>query len=92
MSDLEGVHEKVLALVKKYPWTRESYPQLVLAYWNIYDGARIELRDQKVLKGLTSPESVTRAFRKVLEDHPELTPQVQPLRDEMEARHREAWR
>lgn len=92
-SQLSMVHDRVLALVRKYPKARSNYAFLVLSYWNEYEGASFVCPSLEVLTGLTSPESLTRAFRKVQADHPELRPppSVQELRAEMEEIHRRAW-
>ena len=83
------IYQNVLWLIKKYPETRENYAVLV-AYYHYYVNNLQRWMPLQVLQGLTSPESITRSFRKVLEHNPSLQPsaKTRKQRDEQVERYR----
>ncbi len=81
------LYDHVKRLLEKYPELRSSDKKLLWATWYsmklVFEG--VITKDD--FYRAPSSESVTRARRKVQEDHPELasTPQVQARKDEKEA-------
>ena len=69
----DTLHENVKALLERFPESRESYQILVNFYWYYVDGLH-RFIPREVLKDLTSPEAITRTFRKVISDNPHLHP------------------
>lgn len=67
------IYDNILWLIREHPVTRENYAVLV-AYYHFYVDNLQRWVPLKVLRGLTSPESITRSFRKVVEQHPDLAP------------------
>ena len=74
-SQLERVMDRVYELVKRFPPAKNNYALLVLLYWMEYDGLKyrktrtgftIDIPYAKIGK-LTPPETITRAFRKLVE-------------------------
>lgn len=62
---LTKVEEKVKYLTDKYPITRENYNVLTYYYWTKIDGV-MELTPRNLMRA-TSSESITRCFRKLVE-------------------------
>lgn len=94
--ELKTVKQKVLWLSKKHPIVIESYPCLIMMFW-IYEGIKnkaiIVREDNSVwidmdgIRKLTSPESITRAFRVMKEQGLiEEPPEIARIR-----REREKW-
>lgn len=61
--DLKGVIADVLNLTKMFPNTISNYNELVVKYWIIYDG----VRNFEDVENATPVETITRAFRKLVE-------------------------
>lgn len=85
----ETLHNNVKALLERFPDSRDSYQVLVNFYWYYIDGLH-RFIPREVLKDLTSPESITRAYRKVVTQHPHLQPSAKTRRqrDEQLERYR----
>jgi len=69
----DTLQANVKALLERFPDSRDSYQVLVNFYWYYIDGLH-RFIPREVLKDLTSPESITRAYRKVVLDNPSLQP------------------
>ena len=69
----ETVHNNVKTILEKFPACRDNYSLLVNYYWYYIDRLHRWI-PKEVLKDLTSPESVTRAYRKVIGKHRHLGP------------------
>lgn len=63
MQNKHNVAENVLSLVNMFPVTKENYNTLLYYYWTIFDGAT----SLTSVSNLTPAESVTRAYRKLIE-------------------------
>jgi len=61
--NIKGVVANVLSLTKLFPDTITNYNELVVKYWLIYDG----VRDLEDVEKATPVETITRAFRKLVE-------------------------
>jgi len=60
------VKDNVLRLVQDYPEIKDNYNTLVATYWREIDGIE-SLDNDEVIEG-TSPETITRCFRKLVEE------------------------
>jgi hypothetical protein len=77
--DVEDLTEMVLRIAQTIPQTRDSYPILVIQVWL---EQKIMFTSKKGgyfipykhIKEITSTESITRTYRKLCEDHPEIRP------------------
>ena len=69
----DTMKDNVKALLERFPQCRESYKLLLFYYWHYIDGMISVLPSQLTGK-LSSPESITRTFRKVVSDNPRLQP------------------
>lgn len=63
----DSIRTKVRALVAKYPKAATDYRLLIQLYHYHNDGLK-NFVPLEVLQGLTQPESITRAFRKLVAD------------------------
>lgn len=61
--NLKGIIANVLNLTKMFPHTINNYNELVVKYWIIYDG----VRTFEDVEHATPVETITRAFRKLVE-------------------------
>lgn len=78
----ETIQGNVEALLRQFPKTRSDYRILLFYYWHYVD-RMISIIPTQITAKMTSPESITRAFRKVVVDNPSLgpTPKTQRERD-----------
>lgn len=75
----DTLHENVKALLTRFPECRDNYAYLVNFFWYYVDGLH-RFIPREVLKDLTSPESITRAYRKIVENNPHLQPSPETRR------------
>ena len=73
MSDILTVKQKVYRLLQKFPYLTEDYNMLVYFYWTYFDNlADLINEDKKIdfvkFHRLTPVETITRCFRKLVED------------------------
>jgi len=87
VTELETLEDFIERLIKIHPQARDDYRLLVLYTWFYKTGNKhfIEFGHYDLQK-MPSPESITRAYRLVLEDKPDLGPskQIRELRDQRE--------
>ena len=69
------IRENILSLVAKYPSTKNNYNLLVTCYWYVHNNART-FSDSA---NCTSAESITRCFRKLVEE--DLIQVVKPIKE-----------
>lgn len=69
----DTMKENVKALLTRFPQCRESYKLLLFFYWHYIDGM-ISVLPSQLTDKLSSPESITRTFRKVVAENPRLQP------------------
>jgi hypothetical protein len=68
--ELKTADERVAFLMENIPAARHNYVYLVLSYWQIFDDIEIpEVLLQQMTERVTQPETISRARRKVLEQH-----------------------
>jgi hypothetical protein len=60
------IADNILELAKKYPAVIRDYRKLVQYYWHYIDGG--PFIPYEILTRLTQPESISRAFRKLVEE------------------------
>lgn len=67
--ELKTTEQKVAYLLDHAPETKENYNYLVALYWTVFDDIHLSIDqiDQIIQKG-KSPETISRAKRKILED------------------------
>jgi len=89
----DTLQANVKALLERFPESRDSYQILVNFFWYYVDGLH-RFIPREVLKDLTSPESITRAYRKVVTDNPSLQPSAKTRlqRDQQLERHSRYYR
>jgi len=93
------LYDRVLALLREYPVLRDSDKKLIWAVWTkqnlvqeidgvgiVQTGAPIKVIEKHAFYSAPTPESITRARRKIQELHPELrsSAAVQEQKDEKE--------
>ncbi len=76
----DTMQENVKALLIRFPQCRESYKLLLFYYWHYIDGM-ISVLPSQLTNKLSSPESITRTFRKVVADYPSLQPSAKTSRE-----------
>ena len=83
------IQANVQAILERFPECKENYAVLV-AYYHYYVDNLQRWIPLQVLQELTSPESITRAFRKVVSDNPSLQPSAKTRlqRDQQLERYR----
>lgn len=98
MSKIDQVTSRVLRLFKRDPTVAVNYSHLVFEYWLEYDRLLYEVNtgtyyiEAKNIGRLQSPESITRAFRKLVEEEKINVPEyVEKLREELEEEYREHY-
>ena len=69
----ETIQANVKAILERFPECREDYRFLVNYYWYYVDGLH-RFIPKEVLRSLTTPESITRSYRKVVTLNPNLQP------------------
>lgn len=93
LKEIKELHTLVVKLLTKYPHLRDSDQKLVSNIWYYeLDGAELSAKDFIGLianKKLTNYDSITRARRKVQEEHEELRGTNYTKRKEQEAVVRE---
>ena len=63
----ECIRDKVVKLCQAHPEAKKDYRTLLQYFWYYEDGLK-QYVPKEVLAKLTQPESVTRAFRKAVEE------------------------
>lgn len=63
----DRIKDKVIQLCREHPEAKSDYRTLLQYYWYYVDGLKAYI-PREVLAMLTQPESVTRAFRKAVEN------------------------
>ena len=63
MVNHNNISKNILEIVKVFPEVVTNYNALVMYYWAMYDNATT----LSTIVNCTSPESITRAFRKLVE-------------------------
>ena len=63
----DTIRQKILELAAKYPAVVTDYRKLIQYFWFYMDHME-RFVPLEVLENLTQPESITRAFRKLVED------------------------
>jgi len=88
MSELATVMERVNHILRYYPECRNSDKIILEMYYSMYEGVLTELSKVDV-----SPESVTRARRKLQADNEELraVPEVEEAREERQQTFKETF-
>ena len=76
----ETLQANVKAILERFPECRDNYALLTNYYWYYVDGLHRWI-PKEVLKDLTSPESITRSYRKVVSDNPRLQPSAKTRRE-----------
>jgi len=61
------ISDSIIWLVKNHPDVTEDYRKLFIYYWYYLDGLNLFV-PKNLLMGLTQPESIGRAFRKLVAD------------------------
>ena len=61
------ITDNIIWLVKKYPSAAGDYRKLIQYYWYYVNGLKVFI-PLNILEGLTQPESIGRAFRKLVAD------------------------
>jgi len=61
------IAQNIVNLVKDHPAVKEDYRKLIQYYWYYVDGMK-NFVPLDVLKKLTQPQSIGRAFRKLIEE------------------------
>jgi hypothetical protein len=69
----DTMKENVKALLIRFPQCRESYKLLLFYYWHYIDGM-ISVLPSQLTNKLSSPEAITRTFRRVVANDPTLQP------------------
>lgn len=78
-------------LIKKHPSVKNDYRKLVQYYWYYVDGMH-NFVPMNILEGLSQPESISREFRRMVEDgEVKPGPKVSRSRAEEEERYREHY-
>ena len=85
----QTIKENVKALCMEHPSVKSDYRKLVHYYWFYVQGLK-NFIPLETLEKLTSPESITRAFRKLCEEDPSFCPpeRVKSAREEEQERYR----
>jgi hypothetical protein len=94
MNKLSTIEQNVAKLLTRQENCRDSDDRLVSTYWYVYDNASIYFEGLEILKAFadskfTSPESITRARRKLQHSRPELRGKKYKYRMAKQADYRE---
>jgi hypothetical protein len=98
VSRIDQVRNRVLSLFRKDSTIAVNYSHLCFEYWREYDCLQYEANTGtyyvagKEVGRLQSPESITRAFRELVEEEKIVVPDhVKQLRSELEEEYREYY-
>ena len=93
MKDLAKIHQNVEQLLKTYPNFRElKYrKELIWLYWKEYENLTSGISKPMWVYQLTSPDTISRAIRKLLEKNPKLRGETYQENMEEEKEHREFY-
>lgn len=73
--DLDTIHSNIKLLLLKHPELRSPFlrKQCHWAYWKEFEGINVGITERQYVN-LTSSETLSRAIRKIQEEHPDLRP------------------
>ena len=74
----DTMKENVKALLIRFLECRENYKLLLFYYWHYIDGM-ISVLPSQLTNKLSSPESITRTFRRVVTENPSLQPTAKTM-------------